>query len=505
MVGYLAAVSFVFLVGVDNIITASPGILNRRNRTERQQSRRHTTTGGNFLRSAFSYRRTCEPSFHHYNFSVRNGCFIHPSHERPHCQFQNLQINLSAVSSVRLGGESLTMSAHDERSSKKQGNHRDDQILGQPGSYEILNYGPRTFLFSQPPSPFLNLDDDGPDSNLSFFFSRPPSLHYINDIFLHGKVQSLTMPSCQEDDENRITVKGLTLLVARESYANFYHAMQLWWNTYFTINADDEAGLNAFGSPINLIFLDAHPHTSLDTIWSDLYAPVTYLQRDFHFRDKSPITNKILCLEHVRLIPPGTNAPFTVAGKNSAKFINHCPSQSMTRRFVDYVLDKYNLTDVGQVPGRVVVIDRLPYLAHPRSDADTIDRQIPGLASAAKAVLENTLSRSELSLEVVALENLPMKEQLRTILRAQVLVGNHGAGLTHLLFLKKNAHVLEMSCRRLFFRRLTEWSSNQPIHHHCLKPVQYNQTFPSASQPLAEYLQNEVVPIIKEIFEPKES
>ena len=57
------------------------------------------------------FSQPCETSFPSHNFPLRSGCFIHPSHESPYCQFQNLQIALGLVSTVQLGGEFMDESA----------------------------------------------------------------------------------------------------------------------------------------------------------------------------------------------------------------------------------------------------------------------------------------------------------------------------------------------------------------------------------------------------------
>ena len=470
------------------------------------------------------YQQPCDASFHEYRFSLDHGCVIHPIHERPHCQFQHLQISLTSVSSVRLGGEPFSPDAQPPQPFASHGlNDPNDTknitslILGQPASYEVLQYGRNTFLFSQPPIPFHHLNTEG------FFYDRPTVFHYINDIFLHAKVldpSPSSMFQCPSQQPTVMTLPGLTLLVARESYANFYHAVQLWWNAYFTLMVDGSSTMTTTTmdptttTDVHLIFLDAHPHTPLDDVWSRLFAPVTYLQRDYHFQSQPGHNNTLLCLEQVRLIPPGTNAPFAVAGKHATQFIHHCPNHTMTKQFVHHVLERYNVTQVQQIPGRVVVIDRLPYLAHPRSNPHTMDRSIPHLANVTRHVLETAFASSSssstrLSLQVVALETLSMQDQLRLIRQAQVLVGNHGAGLTHTLFLQPHSHVLELSCRRLFFQRLAEWNPN--VTHSCLKPLvvhsnhhQNNNTTRAtvaiSPESLADYLEAHVVPILRQVL-----
>ena len=529
---YSVAIGFTYLLIHTNdknpVALHSHSIERQRRRQDRHVGRRDPGRGTPPPVPRY-YQQPCDASFHEYRFSIDNGCVIHPIHERPHCQFQHLQISLTSVSSVRRGGEPFSPNPQPPQLQQQPSDtNTTSLILGQPASYEVLQYGRNTFLFSQPPIPFhhLNHDDDNDqDTNgRRFFYDRPTFFHYINDIFLHAKVldPSPSIFQCPKPQQEPtvMTLPGLTLLVARESYANFYHAVQMWWNAYFTLIAGSST-MTTTTDPtttvdVHLIFLDAHPHTPLDDVWSRLFAHVTYLQRDYHFQSQTGHHNNnkntMLCLEQVRLIPPGTNAPFAVAGKHATQFIHHCPNHTMTRQFVHHVLERYNVTQVQQIPGRVVVIDRLPYLAHPRSNPQTIERAIPHLANVTRHVLETAFASSSsptrLSLQVVALETLSMQDQLRLIRQAQVLVGNHGAGLTHTLFLQPHSHVLELSCRRLFFQRLAEWNPN--VTHSCLKPLvvhhkdHSNQTTRAtvaiSPESLADYLEAHVVPILRQVL-----
>jgi hypothetical protein len=77
------------------------------------------------------------------------------------------------------------------------------------------------------------------------------------------------------------------------------------------------------------------------------------------------------------------------------------------------------------------------------------------------------------TVKVVTLVNDTMRDQIAAIRQADVLLANHGAGLTHLLFLDQGAHVIELSCSHDFFVQLAQWhssgddSSSPRLQHYC--------------------------------------
>jgi Glycosyltransferase 61 len=78
----------------------------------------------------------------------------------------------------------------------------------------------------------------------------------------------------------------------------------------------------------------------------------------------------------------------------------------------------------------------------------------------------------KVTVKVVTLVNDTMRDQIAAIRQADVLLANHGAGLTHLLFLDQGAHVIELSCNHDFFVQLAKWhssgdSSSQRLQHYC--------------------------------------
>lgn len=176
------------------------------------------------------------------------------------------------------------------------------------------------------------------------------------------------------------------------------------------------------------------------------------------------------CFERLRLVPNGYSSPLFLRGKGPESHASPCPSSKQMSQFVDFVLEQYDLTHINRVGGRVVVLDRAPYIAHPRSSGKDTPRSLKNLAILAHQLPAQVKNASLLNAQVHTLVNLTMQEQIQIIREASIVIGNHGAGLTHLIWLHKGAHVIEMSCFKSktypFFGPLSKWKPG--IYHHCL-------------------------------------
>ena len=135
----------------------------------------------------------------------------------------------------------------------------------------------------------------------------------------------------------------------------------------------------------------------------------------------------------------------------------------MAEEFSDFVLQKYNLQSIQPIRGNVVIIDRQPYISHPRSDVSKFHRQ-----SSNNDVLKSALEKiPSVKVQIARMETLSFGQQIKLVREAHVLIGIHGAALSHLMFMDKSkSHVLEFSPESSdFFQYLAEWKG---IHHEMI-------------------------------------
>jgi hypothetical protein len=340
-----------------------------------------------------------------------HGCLVNAPSMRAHCQLENLLIDKTKVFSESIGGEPLL------------------SVLGQNGEGEFLRYEKGALKILR------KVDHSLQPVQKSRF-------HYLNGVFEAVVVHPGGEALCEEK------WTGTTLFITRYEYVNLYHTVTDWWNCFFSISDHT--------SPTNVVFLDAHPEGSLDPVWKDL------------FRGKIAFMNHLemsmTCFEHARFIPPGYSAPLYPLPRPRE---SNCRSPVQMSSFVDYVLNTYNLSHIHRIPGRVVILERISYLDHPRRDLNKVERLLTNLRPLAESLPQRLTPYYGVNVTVkgAALVDKPMNEQIRTIREAHVLVANHGAGLTHSIFLDDATHVVEMSCDNEFFTELISWKPN--VRHHC--------------------------------------
>lgn len=347
-----------------------------------------------------------------------NGCRIMGISARPHCHLVGpVKIDTAKIKAEKMGGEPL------------------ETVWGQPEDYEFLKYEPGAFTV--PSLPKLPGSTRG--------------LHYIINVWegmqedssLVNHTDPIAALGCTD------VWQGITLMITRYEYVNLYHTFTDWWNTYYSLPTN--------GRKVdNIVFLDAHPEGNLDPVWTDVFAKRVTFAR--HIPTGT-------CFEQVRFIPAGYVAPLNphVLSKNV------CPSVSMGRSLVQHFINAFQLQDVHRIPGRIVVIDRVPYRPHPRAKESSTARRLSQLRVFAERIPQDLLNGNvNITVEVVTLVADTMRDQIASIRQADVLIGNHGAGLTHLMFLEENASSYEMSCAHGFFSRLAQWAPIGRTNHHCL-------------------------------------
>jgi glycoprotein 2-beta-D-xylosyltransferase len=356
---------------------------------------------------------------------------------RPYCHFAKLLVDLDKIQSAKKGGEPLK------------------EVRGQDESDEMLTYERGAFTTFVLPMEQLIM----PPADRSMFY-------YVNDVLQAMDVvdESVTKTTLTSKDCSAM-IPGVTLFLQRYEYVNLYHTMTDWFNTWLAYREYGSANV------AGVVFLDAHPAGSLDEVWTTLFGDVQRAQR---------LTATKSCFESAVLVPAGYSSQI-YAWENAALYAD----PELMNEFVDFVLERLDLQETRQVPGRVVLIDRRPYQAHPRSTNSTDDRMIVNMLGVARSI--QALVPEVTSVEVLQLHTMTLREQIQAVREAHVLIGNHGAGLTQLLFLDKDTYVLEFRRFNLHhFEQLCKWKEH--VTHYMLPGVNLRID--------AEYSKNVLLPIL---------
>jgi len=323
--------------------------------------------------------------------------------------------------------------------------------MGQPESNEFLEYQRGAFALNE------SITSTAPLQEMR-------NLHYLTNVFSSIQNVGHWGYACDE------TWPGTTLLIQRYEYVNLYHTVTDWWNAYFSLQNAVE--------PFRVIFLDAHPQGNLDKPWEQLFGHVHYAR---HLA--GPV-----CMERARFVPAGYTCPFFHRDDDAG-----CPDVSMTKQFTQHIMKSYGVDIIKRIPGRIVIIDRVPYVAHARSNLTATKRTVSNFKTLAETLPSALRSVVHVTVQVVTLVNQTLGEQIAAIRQADVLIANHGAGLTHMLFLEDGADVFELSCSMGFFERLAKWV---PAEYHCIRA-------PADSTISSDYWERHVVKPLKKIFAKK--
>ncbi|KAL9254320.1 Beta-1,2-xylosyltransferase-like protein [Drosera capensis] len=252
-----------------------------------------------------------------------------------------------------------------------------------------------------------------------------------------------------------------TLLLTRFEYANVFHTYTDWYSAYVSSRV---TGLPR--RPL-VVFLDGHATTGLEETWEALFSS---------YRFAKNCTGSV-CFRHAIFVPLGYEtalfkgltetidchgAPAHQLWKNpdDRKTARLSEFGEMITAAFGFPVDKPRTPD-PTADINILFIRREDYLAHPRH-AGKVESRLSNEQEVFDTLRRWVYSQSRCRLKLVngLFAHMPMKEQLRAIQDASVIIGAHGAGLTHMLSASPNATILEIissEYRRPHFRLIAQW------------------------------------------------
>ncbi|KAL5987986.1 hypothetical protein ACLOJK_035749 [Asimina triloba] len=301
-------------------------------------------------------------------------------------------------------------------------------------------------------------------------------------------------------------VEEPTLLVTRFEYANMFHTVTDWYSAYV---ASRVAGLPA--RP-HLVFVDGHckmhfgvvssirkdrnkvvhffPYTlsfcilvvfqtQLEETWEAMFSSLKYAKN----------FSGSVCFRHAILSPLGYETALfkglseLIRCKGTpAHKLRENPDNEKTARlseFGELLRAALGLpVDESQIPKpvsgfNVLFVRREDYLAHPRHDGKVQSRlsNEQEVFDAIKKWAAGSHSKCRVNLINGLFAHMSMKEQVRAMEEASVVIGAHGAGLTHMVSASSKAVILEMISslyRRPHFSLISQWRG---LDYHAINLV----------------------------------
>ncbi|KAG6592072.1 Beta-(1,2)-xylosyltransferase, partial [Cucurbita argyrosperma subsp. argyrosperma] len=299
---------------------------------------------------------------------------------------------------------------------------------------------------------------------------------FLNGFVPAGEIQSHTMRAlfgsfrvvsgndfdCQEWIEEPV------LLVTRFEYANLFHTITDWYSAYVSSRV---VGLP---NRPHLVFVDGHCKTPLEETWKALFSSLKYA-KNF----STPV-----CFRHVIFSPLGYE---TALFKGLTEGIN-CHGGSSHELWLKPDIQKTaRLSEFGEMvraafgfpvdrqverpPSihNVLFVRREDYLAHPRHGG-RVESRLTNEQEIFDSLQNWASNHRECKVNLVngLFAHMSMKEQLRAIQDASVIIGAHGAGLTHIISALPKTVILEIISslfRRPHFALIAQWKG---LEYHAI-------------------------------------
>ncbi|KAM0063790.1 putative glycoprotein 2-beta-D-xylosyltransferase [Helianthus debilis subsp. tardiflorus] len=258
-------------------------------------------------------------------------------------------------------------------------------------------------------------------------------------------------------------VEEPTLLITRFEYANLFHTITDWYSAYVS------SRVTGLPNRPQLVFVDGHCMTQLEETWKAVFSGLRYA-KNF----SGPV-----CFRHAILSPLGyETAMFRGLSETvdcdgaSAHDLWQKPDDKKTARISEFgemiraafslpLHQQHHSSKSGSRNHNVLFVRREDYLAHPRH-AGKVQSRLGNEQEVFDALKSWSTGHTECKINLVngLFAHMSMKEQVRAIQDASVIVGAHGAGLTHIVSATPDTEILEIvssEYRRPHFELISKW------------------------------------------------
>lgn len=221
-------------------------------------------------------------------------------------------------------------------------------------------------------------------------------------------------------DKVERVIDDFTIAVTRYEYANLFHTMTDWYNAFVIMQFFNRTSFDT-----NILIVDAHPYGALDSVWPQLF-------------------NSTVRLAGIATRTRFRNLVWGILGYNSLMKIFVSPTPPLIEDFRSFFLSAYDIDSRRQIDCAklsILFIWRHNYLAHPRNPSGFVSRKIHNEEQLIQYIKRKNSNSVVTGIQI---DSYGMRQQLQLVANADVLVGMHGAGLTHAMFLPKRSALIEL-------------------------------------------------------------
>lgn len=365
---------------------------------------------------------------------------------------ETLKSSLCEGGSLRMVPEKVKMSA---------GGERIQEVIGRPEEDELPEYQDGAFQV-------LGSSNVGKKLVGEEFLDA-----YVRegDVIRHTMRELIGSIEVANHDEFQCDqwIEEPTLLVTRFEYANLFHTVTDWYSAYVASRVTD------LPYRPRLFFVDGHAQSPLEETWKALFSGLTYA-KSF----SGPV-----CFRHAVLVPLGYETALFKGLREdvncegaSAHALWQNPDDYKTARlseFGEMIRTAFGFsvnrhgTEKPLAVHSVLFVRREDYLAHPRHGG-RVESRLSNEKQVFDALLGWASNHQKCKVNLVngLFAHMPMKEQVRAIQEASVIVGAHGAGLTHIVSATPKTVILEIISafyRRPHFQLIAQWKG---LEYHAI-------------------------------------
>ncbi|XP_031375661.1 beta-1,2-xylosyltransferase-like [Punica granatum] len=264
-------------------------------------------------------------------------------------------------------------------------------------------------------------------------------------------------------------VEEPTLLVIRYEYANMFHTVTDWYSAYVSSRVT--------GLPYrpHLVFVDGHCKTQLEETWDALFSSLRHAKN----------FSGSVCFRHAIFSPLGYETPL-FKGLSEEIDCHGAPAHDLQRNaddqktarlheFGEMIKSSFGLSTsehhnmISASGYNVLFVRREDYLAHPRHRGK-VESRLSNEQEVFESVRIWASNHLDCKINVIngLFAHMPMKEQVEAIRDASVIIGAHGAGLTHTVSALPKTVILEIiseKFRRPHFELIAQWKG---LEYHAI-------------------------------------